>query len=444
MNIRERLLSHASVGVMAAFAPKPEAGAADTSKVGQAERVDGAGGADDGADDVLGLSAEEQAQFDAMQAGKEPAAKDDIEAGTAGDAGDAGQGEGGDDDGDDDGDGGEPGPGEAAAAGDGAAGAGDGKGEPTRIGYGKHKRMLEKERQRAEELQRRLDGLSGDLSKEREARVRLDERTKQLLEAIQQRPAAQQPAAPKEPEDPEPNLEEDPIGHAQWETRQLRKRLDALEGTTRQRAEQSDAEREQEQLASAYSEDIQAKAGEDASFGEAFVHLRETRYRELGFIFAGIDIMDKEAVEARLTPEEQGKLSQYIKAVFHNEQMEVARQAVRTRRRPADIVLNLARARGWAPKAPAPAPAGGGAAAEPGAAPAAPRAAAPAGSVKDQLAAIREGAAASRSLSNGGGSPGGEMTPERLAAMSDEEFEEFYSGTTKNRFDRIMGKPAVQ
>ena len=67
MNIRDRLMSRASVAAMAAFAPKPEGGLPPG-----AERVEDAGGDASGdMDDIGGLSADEQAAFDAMQAGRE-------------------------------------------------------------------------------------------------------------------------------------------------------------------------------------------------------------------------------------------------------------------------------------------------------------------------------------------------------------------------------------
>ena len=60
--------------------------------------------------------------------------------------------------------------------------------------------------------------------------------------------------------------------------------------------------------------------------------------------------------------------------------------------------------------------------------------------MSEELAAIREGQANSKSLSDGGGSPGGDITPERLASMSDDEFQEFYDSMPKNKMDKLMGK----
>lgn len=444
MNTRERLMSRASVAVMAAFAPKTEGGT-DTSKVGQAENV-GAGGGDAGSDDGLGLSAEEQAQFDAMQgASGQIAAPPDRE----GAAGEAGEGEA---DGEGEGEGGE-GEVEAGAATDAPTDGAPAEGEqraPRSISYHKHQRELAKAKRRADDLEARLNGAVAETAKEREARVRLDERTKQLLEAIQARPAQPQPdaaaaAAAAAAADPEPDADSDPIGHAQWKIRGLEKTVQELTSGRQQEQQQTAAEREEKQVFDVYQADIAREAQADPTFADAFVHLRETRYRELGFIYADIDINDP-AQCARLAPEEQVQLSQNIQRAFYNEQMMVAKSALQSKKSPAKVVANLARARGFTPKAPA-APANGAALAKPNGKDAAPaaRSVAPAasGSVSDQLQAIREGTEASRSLSDAGGAPGGAITPERLATMSDDEFQEFYDKMPKGQFDRLMGKPAA-
>jgi len=435
MNTRDRLMSRASVAVMAAFAPKPEGAAADTSKVGQAENVDdGAGDADGG--DELGLSAEEQAQFDAMQdhdSGIAPAA--DREAAPA-----DGGADGADADADGEGDvEADIVAGAATDAGPDGTPADGARRPPKTISYGRHQRDLQA-------LQEKLDGAVAETAKEREARVRLDERTKQLLEAIQSRPAPAAPdaAAAAAAADPEPDKEVDPIGHLEWRNRKLEKTVAELSSGRQQEQQQTAEQREEANIYRVYEADLTREAQADPAFADAFVHLRETRYRELGFIYADIDITDP-AQCALLSPEDQVKLSDNIQRSFHNEQMMVARQALQSKKSPAKVVANLARARGFVPKAPA--PANGAAKPANGAAPAVPaaRAVAPAaaGSVTDQLQAIRDGQEASRSLSDAGGSPGGTITPERVANMSDDEFTALYEQISKDRFDRqVMGKPS--
>lgn len=438
MNTRDRLMSRASVAVMAAFAPKPEgAAAADTSKVGQPENVDDGAGA--GGGDELGLSADEQAQFDAMQgrdSGIAPPA--DREAAPADGAGADGADADADADGEGDGDADIV----AGAATDGGADGTPADGErraPKTISYGRHQRQLQ-------ELQVRLDGAVQETAKEREARVRLDERTKQLLEAIQSRPAPAAPdaAAAAAAADPEPDKDSDPIGHLEWRNRKLEKTVQDLSAGRQQEQQQTAEQREEANVYRVYEADLTREAQSDPAFADAFVHLRETRYRELGFIYADIDITDP-AQCALLSPEDQVRLSDNIQRSFHNEQMMVARQALQSKKSPAKVVANLARARGFVPKAPGAAPANGAAKPTNGAAVPAVRPVAPAaaGSVKDQLQAIREGQEASKSLSDAGGSPGGTVTPERIADMSDDEFQQFYDSVPKGQFDRLMGKPAA-
>ncbi len=224
--------------------------------------------------------------------------------------------------------------------------------------------------------------------------------------------------------------------------RRLEKIVTDLQSGRQQEQQQTAAQTAETQLYRTYEADLTREAAADPAFADAFVHLRETRYRELGFIYADIDITDP-AQCALLSADDQARLSQNIQQSFHNEQMLVARQALGAKKSPAKVVKNLAISRGFTPKAKAAAPAGATVPAKPGA-PARPVAPADAGTVTDQLAAIREGTEASRSLSDAGGSPGGTITPDRLADMSDAEFEEFYSSMPKDRFDRLMGKPAVQ
>ena len=434
MNTRhiDRLMSRASVSAMAAFAAGD--GGSDTSKIGQPEDV-GGGDAGGGEGGDLDLSPEEQAQFDAMQQarGEAPAADD-------GDAGDPGEGDGEPADGDGDAD---PAPGEREAAAD---GAGERK-PPKTISYGRYQKELAKAQKAAEDLQAMLDGAKKETAKEREERLRLDERTKLLLEAINtKQPAAPAPAPKVEDQDPEPNKDEDPVGHLEWNNRRLERIVTDLQKGTQQREEVSAAENEERQVYTTFQADLEREAQSDPTFADAFVHLRETRFRELGFIYAHIDITDP-AQCATLTPQQQTQLSQNIQKSFYNEQLMVARGAVQAGKSPAKVVKNLALARGYTPKAagqadpaaaPPPAPAGRGNGAAPPAA--RPTASAAAPSVTDQLDAIRKNQKDSRSLSDAGGSPGGDITVERLANMSPEEFEEFYESMPKGKLDKLMGK----
>jgi hypothetical protein len=440
----DRLMSRASVAAMAAFAPKPDPAATIPSF---AERVDDSAGGGD-ADPIDGLTAEEQAQFAEMNGSK--AAGDSGNVDPSGDSPDAG------DDGDDNdeldaggdapGAGGDPAPG----AGDRDAAAPDGDKDkrpaPKTVSYGKYQRELAKAQKAAEDLQAKLDGATKETVKEREERIRLDTRTRMLLEAINTKQPAPAAAAAPQDTDPEPDKDADPLGHLDWRNRQLEKTVAELQSGRQQEQQVSAAEQEERQVYGTFSAAVEREAGADPTFADAFVHLRETRYRELGFIYADIDINDPAQV-ATLTGQEQAELSENIKRSFYNEQIMVARGAMKAGKNPAKVVANLARARGFVPKAAAPAapvadadpPA---AAAKPGNGAAPPARPAPAaqGTVSDQLEQIRQNAAASRSLSDAGGSPGGDLTPERIANMPEDEFEELLASMPKAKLDRIMGK----
>jgi len=385
--------------------------------------------------DIGGMTAEEQATWDAMKAGRDVPQPDG--------GGDADTGEGDGDSGGDsagDGDGGDPDP--LVAGGDHKddAAGGEKRVPPKTISYGKYQRERKKQEEAAAALQARLDGALAETAKEREQRTRLDERTKMLLDAI----SVKQPAAVEKPAtetDPEPDGEDDPIAHAAWTSRELKRTqqtIKAIQDGTQKRETQTAAEQEERQVYDTYENDLKREATADPAFAQAFVHLRESRYTELGYIYAGIDINDKAAVDAALTPEQQGQLAQNIQRSFHQEQMLVAREALSKGKSPAKVVANLARARGWKPEvAVVPAKTNGNGN---GAAPPARQAAPGKPTVSEELAAIREGQANSKSLSDAGGSPGGDITPERLATMSDDEFEEFYNSMPKNKLDKMMGK----
>lgn len=436
----ERLMSRTSVAAMAAFAPKPDPASTIPNF---AERVDDTDGGGGDADPIDGLTAEEQAQLNAMSGGKSAGDSDNVDSG--GDAGGGGDDNDEPDAGDDAtgaGDAPDPGAGDRDAA---AADGAERRPAPKTVSYGKYQRELAKAQKASEDLQARLDGQTRETVKEREERIKLNERTRLLLEAINtKQPTA---AAPKEDRDPEPDGESDPIGHSQWKIRKLEGLVDELRSGRQQEQQVSAAEQEERQVYGTFLADIDREVAVDPTFGDAFVHLRETRYRELGFIYADIDITDTAQV-ATLTEADQAALSENIKRSFYNEQIMVARGAIKAGKRPAKVVANLARARGFVPKAAAaaaaeadPARARTNGAAKPGNGAAAPAArAAPQGTVSDQLEQIRQNQAASRSLSDAGGSPGGDLTPERLGEMDDTEFEELLATMPKSRLDKLMGK----
>lgn len=407
-----------------------------------------------------GLTAAEQTEFDAMKnADRAPPAEGEP-APDAGEHVDPEPGEA-DDAGDDD-------AGEADDAMDGdAAGTdarkdaapkldADGKpikdGKPRTISYNKAERERKK-------LADRLAAAELDRDSFKERFNRLDERTRVLLEAINTRAAPAKVEPPPDPKvtDPEPDENDDPIAHASWTRRELGRTQAAMadlakrfDGDVSSRAAQT----QQSDLVGRYTQDIEGAIAADPTFAAAYEIVRESRYTELGQFFAGIDINDPEQVKT-LTAEEQGALKDRIVHTFNGEQLEVAKNAFGRKQSPSKYILGLARARGFDPaKAAADIAARATAGDGNGNGSAAPAARAPAATngrqqplipakkptASEELQAIRDGQAASRSLSDAGGSPGGAITADAILKMGDDEFADLYARLPKAQLDALMGK----
>lgn len=467
--------------------------------VGDAEQV---GTVDQGAQPELnemGLTADEARAFDEMRAadkGPAPAGGDQgqPEAGADQGAQGADQADAGDDLGDDDagadaGAGGDPG-GQPPAQGqrqqaqppkDGKTAADKGqqaqpgadKGgqqqqqAPKNVSYGKYRREVDGLTTRASNAEKAFND-------ERAARQKLEGRMGLLLEAINgqrgqaaqpdagaqpAKPAAgaapaQRPAAaalPDRENDPEPNPEDDPFAHSQWTRRELaRTQAEMAEmrtqfNTTRQQTQQRD---ERTDLVTGYQRDIaQFKAQPEvgAAFDAAYGHLKNARFRQLGFTLYGVDILDDGDL-AQFSPEQKQAMAAEILETFHSEEEWVAREAKKQNRSAAQQIFNLARANGfdldaWKSKQNGGAQPPAGQAAQP---PARQQQRNANGhqppSASRELAAIRDGVRDSVSLSDGGTAGGDQMTMERLGAMSDEEFSKFYESLPKMKLDTIMGR----
>lgn len=400
------------------------------------------------------LSAEEQAQLAGMRTGE---ADGGAEAGDEGDGGGDG-----DDEADADADGVDNDR-DAAAAGDRDQGAGDDRGQreegkrqpPKTINYGRHQREITKRDARLTELEALLGTERTARQTAEERSTRLDERTRMLLDAINTRPKAdeQQQQQQQEDQDPEPDRDADPIGWNEWKVRGLERTVDELRtGVTRDREQREQETAEQREMRD-FTSTIERAAQSNADFADAFVHLRESRFYELGDIYAGIDVNDP-AECAKLSPADQAALSNKIQASFAQEQALVFRESKRTGRPIEQTIMRLAKARGFVPKqreqqrddqqeqqqerrqerqqerrppadtrreAPVRRPP-------------------PQRTVSEEIDNIREAAGASRSLSDAGGSPGGDIDLKRLVEMDDDEFADLYSATSKGKFDRLMGK----
>lgn len=359
-----------------------------------------------------GFSAEEQAQWNAMQAGSDveipepsaapaidppsepatPAAKTEAPAAAPSDDDDI----------------------EVAAPVTGA--------KQKRVSIHKYQRLEE----RAKQAEERAEAAAKERQELLERTARADERLKIISEAMATPPAQEQQQID---EDPMPDPEKDIFGYAQWQGRQIVRLNDRLNGIETRTVETV----EETQLATTYQQDAArfASTPEGAGFADAYVYLIQQRDRELQL--AGMS--DPKQRERQIVSEEKG----------------LVKGAIAQGRSPAQLIYEMAAGRGFAPRA----------AAAPAAAPAAPstpakdpraldvaappRAAAPAAtpaapSVSAEIEAIKRGQQAAQSLSNvGGGAPPQELTSKVLADMNEEEFNALVDRLPKERLMQLMG-----
>lgn len=372
-----------------------------------------------------GLTPEERAHYDAMQAEPEvPGAPDEGAAPPpAGDVPPAPElGEGDDDDGE-----------------------GEGEGEPAALGQpAKDGQPGERRRPRRvssktfdQEIARRETRIKELEDREREAadmRARMEERLAIINEALTPKQQAQAD------DDPEPDPNEDIFAHAAW----MGRRNSRLEATIQEMQAARQQETEDREVAQAYESDAVNFVRREPAFVDAYQFLVGSRVAELSLHFFG-----KEVTE--LAPAEQHRVAQE----FQREERALSAKALRSGRSPAEMVWSLAKARGFTPKAPAaPDPAAAkpdagkpNGKAEPGRVPgnladaadaaAADKLAKP--NVAEEIKRIRQGSEAALSLSQGAGAAPRTLTYEMIANMDQEEFNRLVDQLHPDDVRRLMG-----
>lgn len=403
-----------------------------------AERIPDAG---DGADapeagDVndMGLTAEEQAEFDRMAQGGDDGPD------PAGDAPAAG-----DDEHDDDDDpdiASAPAPGApppavvektpAQLAAEAATGQ---KPPPKTVSYGKYQRDLAKAQKAAAD--------SADLAqKARDDAIKLAERVAIINEAL----AAPAPVAAADPNAPPANpFDEADISPtddyaASVEQLQRRQRYQMEhQGQIEQTITESNEDR---QLRDTFTRDFQTYAGteEGKHLPAAYQFLKDARLTQI--CLAEFD-KDPNDPNEQFTPQEVQRMVQ----MFNTEEKWLVGQAIKNRKSPALAIMKQAKIYGFKPAAAA-APAAPAPAAP--AAPAAPRvpavrngngappAAVP--SAVETLADLAAAQAAGRSLSDGGGAPPQGLSADMLLRLNDDEFAELVDSLPKHQLDALMGR----
>lgn len=212
--------------------------------------------------------------------------------------------------------------------------------------------------------------------------ARLEERLR-IIQGVNQ--PQEQPAT--EPDIPDPN--KDPIGFLNWQREQALKAREQGKQTEAQRAQETERQR----FTSDYVAAIHDYGGKQADFKDAYDFAMQSR-----------------AAELRLF----GATEEQVRQQLENDELSLAWAAVQSGVHPGERIMEFAKSRGWAKKAPAPDPA----------------------AAVERIAA---GQKAGKSLSQVGGAPaGGEMTAEALLKMSNEEF---FAWTEKNpaKAKRLLG-----
>lgn len=168
---------------------------------------------------------------------------------------------------------------------------------------------------------------------ERMARENAERRLDAILQAVNNQ-RGQQPQQPQQPVDEDPMPPEDDIvALAQWNARQIVKtNRERQEHVERQRQEQSSRDLTSRVIGAA-REDFAQQVATEPSIGEAYDFLRQSR---------GAELMA------------QGYSRAEAQDIFQQEEVETYHAALKRRQSPAQTVLALARARGFAPAAAAP------------------------------------------------------------------------------------------
>lgn len=395
-----------------------------------AERLDDAGnggdvdGGGDDANEITGLSAEDQALFDGMQTGDTPAGDpvadvdpaDDVEVEDA-DAdvieADA------------------PAEGPLAApktpaelAAEAATGK---KPAPKTVSFGKYQRELKRAGETAAAAQ-------AEAKKAREDAIKLAERVAIINEALTAQPAAAvDPNAP--PANPFEEADIDPTEDYAESVKQIQRRQ-RYQMENQNRVEQDvTVSREDQQMRDTFQRDFSAAAGVDATVPLAYQFLKDSRLTEICISEFDKDPNDPEEV---FTPQEVARMVQ----IFNAEEKYVVGNAIKAGKSPTAAILRLAKARGFKPPA-APQPAavpqpearsGTGRAIIPAAAP----------SAAEQIATLAAARDAGKSLSDGGGAPPESgISAKMLLDMDDEEFRAFIDGLTptqERQFNEALGR----
>lgn len=296
-------------------------------------------------------------------------------------------------------------------------------------------RALRESRKQRKELEVKLEEERNARAKDNEARAVVNERLRLLTEAVAT-PAAETGAPAQPAKVPDPN--DDIFGFAAHLGKQVEELNGKIGQITEQTAgdrQQAAGERQQASVLRNYHQDAAAFTEKTPDFRDAYNHLFGLRKRQL---------------------EIQGYTPEQVNRFIFDEEMNHIQRSFQAGRSPTQGLYELAKLAGYVTKAPAAA-----ATAQPAAVPAAngqnangqaangqvitppaaaaPAAPQPAANVTAEIERIQNGQRAARSLSNGAGGGGDELSIEALATMPMDEFAKLVR-SKQGAVERAMGR----
>jgi hypothetical protein len=243
---------------------------------------------------------------------------------------------------------------------------------------------LHKERERRKAVESEYGNM-------REQMARAQERLAVLNEVISASEAPPAAARSNEPPDPEQDI----FAAFKWQPERL-KTLEAAREADTHKAQQRQMT---EQVQTLYRQDAMRFAQQQPDFPDAYQYVANSYQAELKAL---------------------GYNDQQIHGRMLQEEGQLVVEALQRQISPAQVIYERAKARGYAKKDAAPAPA-------------------PQQSNTNKLESIQKAQKQQASLSGAGGSPGEGLTIESLANMSEDEFSAVYTKLGKSGYRKLMG-----
>lgn len=275
----------------------------------------------------------------------------------------------------------------------------------------------------------RRQALESEIKARDEKLARAEERLTMMTQIMEGQRQAQQPA--QTPTQPEPEVDIDPEKDLFGAFKQLMERNKKLNDELASTKQMTTEQVAQMQMVDRYRQDITRFSGENADFFDAYRHLTNTRRAELKVLgFTDDTVGNQMAAEERA----------------------LAMKAMKDGRSAAQMMYELAKAKGYAKSTPAPTPTPTPPAPQAQLQPAPqplppmpvvqPQPAMPAlqtnPAAAQRVQNVQNGMQAAATLTGSGGSPGEGMTVDQLVNMSEADFMNFASSMGLRKLDSLL------